>query len=392
MAAGGDRLAAAMAAAQAGDVLVLAPGRHHGPVTVDRPITLTGAAGAEISGSGHGSVITVTAPDAAIRNLRITGSGISGVTLDAGVKLTETAARAVVEDCELVDNLVGVDIHGAPDALVANNTIIGRRDLRMNERGNGVYVWNAPGARVIGNHIRYGRDGIFVNTSRRNVFRANVFRDLRFAVHYMYAHDSEVSHNHSSGNHLGYAVMFSRNVKVVNNHSIDDRDHGIMLNYANDSEVRGNVVRNGGTKCAFLYNAHRNRIEGNHFANCPIGIHFTAGSERNAITANAFVDNRTQVKYVGSRWLEWSTDSRGNYWSDYVPLDLNGDGIGDAPHRPNDLVDRILWTQPAARLLLGAPAVQLLRWAQSAFPNLLPGGIVDSHPLVRMPEPMERAS
>ena len=35
-----------------------------------------------------------------------------------------------------------------------------------------------------------------------------------------------------------------------------------------------------------------------------------------------------------------------------------------------------------ARLLLGSPAVQLIRWSQSRFPNLLPGGVIDSHPLM----------
>jgi hypothetical protein len=46
--------------------------------------------------------------------------------------------------------------------------------------------------------------------------------------------------------------------------------------------------------------------------------------------------------------VEWSLDGRGNYWSDHPAFDLNGDGIADSPFRPNDLMDRILWSQPAA--------------------------------------------
>jgi len=145
-------------------------------------------------------------------------------------------------------------------------------------------------------------------------------------------------------------------------------------------------VTGGGEKCLFMYNAHKNRIAGNRFEGCPIGVHFTAGSERNAISGNAFLANRTQVKYVGSRWLDWSHDGRGNYWSDSASFDLDGDGIADQPHRPNDLVDHILWTQPAARLLLGSPAIQLLRWTQSRFPALLPGGVIDRAPLMAPPE------
>ncbi len=374
-------LAAAIAASAPGDVLLLAPGRHRGAVTVDRPLSLRGDGRAEVAGAGEGTVITVTAADVELRGLTVTGSGDSNATLDSAVKLVEGADRARVLDCTLKGNLVGVDIHGARDALVRGNTIEGRGDGRMNDRGNGVYVWNAPGARVMDNTLRWGRDGIFVNTSRDNTFSGNRFEDLRFAVHYMYAHDSEVSGNVSVGNHLGYAIMYSRGVRVLDNVSQGDRDHGIMLNYATDSLVRGNRVRDGRTKCAFLYNAHRNRIVDNHFAGCPIGVHFTAGSERNEISGNAFVGNRAQVKYVGSRWLEWS----GNHWSDHAAFDLDGDGVADAPYRPNDVMNRILWTQPAAKLLAGSPAAQLLRWAMAAFPHLLPGGVIDPSPLVQEP-------
>ncbi|WP_296762657.1 nitrous oxide reductase family maturation protein NosD [Sediminimonas sp.] len=373
----------AIAGADPGDVLILAPGRYRGPVTLSDPITLDGGGAALIDGGGDGSVITVTGPDITVRGLEITGSGSDHQTIDSGVQLTRTARRAVIEDNRILGNLYGVDIHGANDSIVRANTIVGRRGHRMNARGNGVYVWNAPGAQVIGNDIRYGRDGIFVNTSRANVFRGNLFRDLRFAVHYMYANDSEVSDNISIGNHLGYALMFSTGIKASGNMSLGDRDHGIMLNYANDVDLHGNLVRGGAEKCTFIYNAHRNLIARNRFEGCDVGIHFTAGSERNALTGNAFIGNRTQVKYVGTTDVEWSLEGRGNYWSDHPAFDLDGDGLADSPFRPNDLMDHILWSQPAAALLLGAPAVQLIRWSQASFPATLPGGVVDSHPLTR---------
>ena len=292
------------------------------------------------------------------------------------------AARAIVRNSHIEGNLYGVDIHGARDSVVAGNAITGRDDPRMNERGNGVYVWNAPGAEVRDNTIRLGRDGIFVNTSRDNVLSGNRFDDLRFAIHFMYSNGSEVSGNVSRGNHLGYALMFSSDLTVRGNVSEGDRDHGIMLNYVNDAVIADNLVRGGGEKCLFMYNAHKNALRDNRFEGCPIGIHFTAGSERNVISGNAFVGNRNQVKYVGTSAQEWSEDGRGNYWSDFAGFDLNADGIADQAYRPNDLIDNVLWTQPAASLLLGSPAAQLIRWAQREFPGLLPGGVVDSAPLM----------
>ncbi|MDZ4093705.1 MAG: nitrous oxide reductase family maturation protein NosD, partial [Paracoccaceae bacterium] len=311
------------------------------------------------------------------------GSGSSHDTIDSGVQIARTADRALVEDNRILENLHGVDVHGARDSIVRRNVIVGRQDHRMNDRGNGVYVWNAPGTLVEGNDIRFGRDGIFSNTSRTGIYRGNLFRDLRFAVHYMYTHNSEVSGNVSIGNHLGYAFMYSDRVIVRGNLSLNDRSHGLMLNFANNAEVSGNLVRGGAEKCTFIYNAYRNLIFDNRFEGCQIGIHFTAGSEKNALTGNAFIGNQTQVKYVGTRDVEWSHEGRGNYWSDHPAFDLDGNGIADTRFRPNDLMDHILWSQPAAALLMGSPAVQLVRWSQANFPAILPGGVVDSFPLMQ---------
>ena len=380
-------LAEALAGATPGEVLVLAPGLHEGPVLLDRPLTLRGEPGATIDGGGTGSVIVISAPDVTVRGLTVQGSGSDGSAIDSGIRVLEGAERALIEDNRLIGNLHGVDVHGASDTMVRANVIEGRQDRVVNHRGNGVYVWNAPGTVVEGNDIRWGRDGIFANASRENIFRGNLFRDLRFAVHYMYTNNSEISGNVSVGNTLGYALMFSNRITVKDNLSLGDRTHGLMLNYANNATVTGNLIR-GGTheKCTFIYNAHKNRIAGNRFEGCEIGIHFTAGSERNVITANAFLANRNQVKYVGTRHVDWSEDGTGNFWSDHPAFDLDGDGRADSPFRPNDLMDHILWSQPAAKLLLGSPAVQLVRWSQAAFPATLPGGVLDSAPLMIAPE------
>ena len=220
-----------------------------------------------------------------------------------------------------------------------------------------------------------------MTTSKQNRFIGNEFRNVRFAVHYMYTHDSEIRDNRSFDNTVGYALMFSDGLKVTNNLSRGDRDHGILLNYANKSEFSGNVVDRGGEKCVFIYNSNKNDFRGNRFEGCGIGVQFTAGSERNVIVGNAFSGNRTQVKYVGTRWLEWSENGRGNYWSDNAAFDL----VGDRAYRPNDMLDQVVWAHPSAKLLLNAPAIQILKWAQSRFPALHPGGVIDSHPLMAPP-------
>jgi nitrous oxidase accessory protein len=384
VAPGRGELAHAIMEAAAGDVLKLKRGTHDGPVLIDKALTIEGEVGAVVDGHGVGRTIEITAPGVSIRHLRITGSGTALDQMHAGVFLSETASGGTVEDNVIEDNLVGVYVHGAHDALVRRNRIAGRVLPHINDCGNGVYLWNAPGTKVEDNDITGGRDGIFTNGSRNNVFARNRIHGVRFAIHYMYTNDSEVSDNISIGNHAGYAIMYSARLKIRNNVSDDDRDHGLLFNFANDSDISGNAVR-GSEKCLFIYNANKNTFHGNWFEGCRIGIHFTAGSEGNAMSGNAFIGNQTQVMYVGTRFLNWSERGRGNYWSDNPAFDLNGDGIADEAYRPNNIIDQIIWRYPAAKLLLNSPATQVVRWAQSQFPGLHPGGVVDKAPLMKPP-------
>jgi nitrous oxidase accessory protein len=417
-------LQAIVDAAAEGDTVALQAGEHLGRLRIARKITLEGERGAVLQGDGRGSVVIVTAPEAVVRGLVVRGSGRDLERMDAGVFVEKSARRALVEGNRIEGNLYGVYIHGAPEAVVRRNEIVGLREGRLNEAGNGVSVWDAPGAKVLDNDIRFGRDGIFSIASRKNVFSGNRFRDLRFAVHYMYTNDGEVTDNVSIGNTVGYAVMYSHRLTIRGNVSDGDRDRGFLFNFANGSQITANAVigrpqpaerwaastlrggearehglpmadepaasvaagaRIGPEKCVFIYNTNQNRFRDNWFEGCEIGIHFTAGSEGNEIVGNAFVKNRNQVKYVGSRYLDWSKGGRGNYWSDNPAFDLNGDGLADAAYRPNDLVDKVLWTAPQAKLLVNSPAVQVIRWAQAQFPAILPGGVVDSHPLMAPP-------
>jgi len=380
-----DSLAEALRNAAPGDTLRLAAGTFRGPVLIDRPLTLVGSEGSVIDAGGGGRVVTIDAPDVVVRNIAIRHSGADLSVEDSGIFVTKRGDRALIEGNRIEHCLIGVYLKGPDNAIVRSNTIIGRQDLRMNERGNGVHLWNTPGSIVEGNTIRFGRDGIFVTTSRDNRFRKNKISDLRYAVHYMYTNRSEVSGNESVNNHAAYALMFSDHLEVLDNVSIGDRDRGLFFNYANFSNISGNVVRGGAEKCVFIYNSNKNSFHGNEFRGCDIGIHFTAGSEQNTFAGNTISGNRTQVKYVGTRYLEWSDNGRGNYWGDHTAFDLDADDIADRPYRPNTIVDKIFWRYPQAKILANSPVFDVLRWAQSRFPALHPGGVTDSAPLMRPP-------
>jgi len=387
VAPGGDGLIRAVAAAAPGDVLHLSPGVHQGPVVIEKPLTIAGdsADTTIVEGNGQGSVFRVLSPGVTIRGLHITGSGTDSSGIDAGIYVEQGADDPVIERNWLDRNLFGVTLHGPQRAKVIDNRITSRNDIWLNNRGNGIHAWNNTGALIERNQVIGGRDGIFVQLGQDNVIADNRFEHLRFAVHFMYSKHGSVTGNVSIGNHIGYALMYSDRLKVADNISVRDRDQGLMLNSARKGEASGNYVYGSAGKCLFLYLALQNKVHDNRFENCEVGVHVT-GSDGNAIAGNAFIGNHVQMHYSGTKVYEWSDGGEGNYWSDNTAFDLNGDGVADTAYRPNNVVDWIVWRYPSAKLLLSSPAMELLRAAQSQFPALYPGGVVDSYPLME-PKP-----
>ncbi|MBF0399515.1 MAG: nitrous oxide reductase family maturation protein NosD [Magnetococcales bacterium] len=381
---GTDTLRVAIAQAAPGETLTLAAG-HYGPAVVDKSLTLEGSPAAIIDGAGRGSALLITAPNVTVRGLTCTGSGTTDGNLDSGILVLKSASGAVIENNQITGNLYGIAIQGPPRVVVQNNTIVNRNDLRLNERGNGINIWNTTGSLFANNRITGGRDGIFINTAHGNSIRGNHIKDLRFAIHYMYANHNEVTDNISVGNAVGYALMYSTHLKIFGNISFHDRDHGLMFHSSHYSELANNLVQNTQGKCAFVYTSSHNTYHNNYFEGCEIGLHFTGGSEKNELYGNAFIHNRTQVKYSGMVHYEWSKGGRGNYWSDNPAFDLDGDGIADVAYHLNNLMDQVLWSYPLAKLLISSPVMETLRYAQSQFPALSPGGVVDSWPLMTPP-------
>ncbi|RCX32332.1 nitrous oxidase accessory protein [Thioalbus denitrificans] len=397
---GGDAAAleAALQDAAPGDTVLLDPGTFTVNLRVDRPLVLEGRPGAVLDGDRRGRVVTIAAPEVTLRGLEIRRSGIDLTAMDAGVFVERAGAGARILDNTLARSLFGIWVDGAPGVLVRGNRIQGEPELRSQDRGNGIHLFNTRDSRVEGNEIWEARDGIYIDNSADCILERNRIHHLRYGIHYMYSHDNTVRDNLTWETRTGYALMQSRSLTVTGNRSEGDTNYGILMNFITYSEIAGNRVQSvargqayitGGSdvpgaegKGIFIYNSLYNEIRNNRFADGDIGIHLTAGSEDNHLYGNDFVNNRVQVKYVASREQEWSHEGHGNFWSDYLGWDLDADGVGDRHYEPNDAVDKLLWKYPLARLLMNSPAVQALRWVQREFPVFRSPGVRDSHPLM----------
>ncbi|MEO8779077.1 MAG: nitrous oxide reductase family maturation protein NosD [Rhodanobacter sp.] len=396
----GDDLQQAVASAAPGAVLSVAPGVHHVHLVLDHPLTLNGQPGAILDGDGVGDVVRIRSAGVTLRNLTVRNSGRDLTAMNAGVYVEKSVDGAVIQSNRIQDTLFGVYLDGPQHVQVIGNVITGIAELRVPDRGDGIHLWNDAHCVIKGNDVSGTRDGIYDYVSHDDLIADNHIHQVRYGVHQMYTKHEVLQGNISWNNVAGMALMSSDHMRVADNHIFDDSSYGILFNYVTYSDISGNqihdiaqergadsqVVDGGEGKALFVYNSEFNRIHANLLADSSIGIHITAGSQDNHVYGNAFVNNRTQVKYVQNVADEWSLDGKGNYWSNYLGWDLDGDGLGDVPFRPNDGVDVLLWKYPSARVLMSSPSILLLRYVQRAFPVFTPPNVKDSHPLMGIPE------
>ncbi|NQZ54439.1 MAG: nitrous oxide reductase family maturation protein NosD [Piscirickettsiaceae bacterium] len=388
--------------AKPGDHLILGPGRYQGNFVINKTLELSGKKGAILDGHSQGHTLEIKAPNTVVHHLKIQNWGHDLTTLNAGIFIQKTADHANIYDNYLFGDSFGIWVDATPNVQIFGNHIEGNKAVRSTDRGNGIHLFNVSGALVKANEVWHTRDGIYIENSNGNELNNNYLHDLRYGIHYMYSFHNIVTKNHTKNTRTGYALMQSKFLTVTHNRSENDVNYGILMNFITKSTIEDNVItgvqnqRNSHMKhskqsyqpegkALFIYNSLYNTIHGNVVADSDIGIHLTAGSEDNTFVGNSFVNNNKQVKYVSNREQDWSHDKLGNYWSDYVGWDMDGDGTGDVAYEPNDGIDRLLWKYPTAKLLLNSPAIEILRWVQRQFPVLKSPGIKDSYPLMNLP-------
>jgi nitrous oxidase accessory protein len=374
----GEAIQPALDRAAAGDVVEVHAGKYTGNLVITRPVTLRGVGKPTLSGGMQGDTIRVKSADVTIEGLIVRDSGDSLLAQNAGIYLSPGSHRAVIRRNDLVYNLFGLWIEKANDVRIEDNIIVGKRDYGSSQRGNGVQLYNTTGARIERNHISFVRDALYVDVSHDAIFRGNRLHHSRYGTHYMNSYRNLWEDNDSYSNRGGLALMEVRDQVVRNNRAWGNTDHGIMLRTLQDSRIENNVVA-GNARGFFIYDVEYASLTGNLVVNNKVGVHLAAGSTRNKVDGNDFVGNREQVRYVGSRDETWGGE-QGNYWSNYLGWDRDGNGRGDVRYEANDLVDRMVWRHPAARLLLASPAVQALRLVSQQFPLLRVPSVVEAKP------------
>jgi len=392
-----DDLQQVLDASANGDVIKLSAGVYAGNFIVNKQVTLTSADfknKAIIDAGGRGNGLTLISSNITISYLNIVNWGDDLTAQDAGISSVKKASHITINNNELVGSGFGIWLQKATHIKVLNNTVEGNPQLRSADRGNGIQLSSIQHALVKNNEVFNTRDGLYIISSQHNTIDGNIMHDLRYGLHYMYSYSNNVINNHAYNTRAGYALMSSRNLVVKGNSTKNSEDYGFLMNFITSSVIENNHIEQVWTKPEnkvlgrdgkglFVYNSAYNTIKNNTIDTAEIGIHLTAGSENTKVYGNSFINNPVQVKYVSNKKQEWSFEGRGNYWSNYLGWDMNGDDIGDAVFEPNDGIDKLTWQYPEMKMIMDSPVVLILRWVQREFPVLKPPGVKDSHPLMR---------
>ena len=156
------------------------------------------------------------------------------------------------------------------------------------------------------------------------------------------SHHSDIVGNDASGNYHGIFLEESNDNVITGNMASNNDACGIRLYFSNGNMITGNTVSNCFNSID-LWESSDNTITGNRLSNSVASsLHVYSHSSNNTIYNNYFDNNHNAsvgLDCIGSN--AWSIDKTlgtnivggpylgGNYWSDYVGEDTDGDGLGD---------------------------------------------------------------
>jgi len=165
-----------------------------------------------------------------------------------------------------------------------------------------------------------------------------------------------LSNNTISTNEVGIMCSVSSNSNI-NSNNVLSNGWGILITiYSSNITVNDNIVSNQRFDGIWVtgVGCHSHNIRNNTISNNQLGVFvYFPGDSNNRIYHNSFIDN---VETPQADVAPWTTGvlfddgypSGGNYWSDYIGVDLysgpnqnqpESDGIGDTPYIINDFQD-----------------------------------------------------
>ena len=365
--------------AQPHDTIRVAGGIYtEGNIVIDKPLTLIGVDNPILDGKMEVEVVTITSDSVWFEGFVVKNVGTSYIEDYAGIRILRKK-YFTIKNNQLINTFFGIYLEGSDSGRVEGNKVYGEAVQQINS-GNGIHLWHCNNVKIINNHIKKHRDGIYFEFVNNSEIIGNVSEDmLRYGLHFMFSNDDMYRDNIFRNNGAGVAVMFSKKIIMIDNVFQDNwgpASYGLLLKEIYDGELTGNIfLRNttginaeGSNRLIFT----NNTFEQNGWAIKVLGACFN-----NVFHDNNFLYNSFDLAYTG-HLNDNSFD--GNYWSEYTGYDLDKDGVGDVPFRPVKLFSYVATQVPESIIMIRSLFVYLIDFSEKVSPVFTPDDLLDSKP------------
>ncbi len=365
-----------------GDTIIVDAGNYFEKnMIVSKSIVLTGIDHPVLDGEKKYEIISVKASGVIVDGFKLQHSGNSDMNDLAAIKIYNSR-DVIIRNNILDDNFFGIYTQYGTNCTIINNQIHapGKSEL---QNGNGIHCWKSDSIRVIANKVSGHRDGMYFEFVTNSIIWRNISEhNMRYGLHFMFAHNNAYISNIFSHNGAGVAVMYTHGMKMYNNifeESWGDAAFGLLMKDISDSYITGNKFV-GNTSGIYMEGSSRIMMEKNTFQNNGWAIKIQGSCDDNTLSLNNFSGNTFDIATNSDLVLN---DFSNNYWDKYEGYDLNRDGKGDVPYRPVSLYSIIIDKNPSTAILFRSMIVMLLEKSEKVFPSLTPIDLQDKIPLMK---------
>jgi nitrous oxidase accessory protein len=198
----------------------------------------------------------------------------------------------------------------------------------------------------------------------------------------MFSNDDIYENNRFEENGAGVAVMFSKNIIMLNNifrKNWGSASYGMLLKEINDAEIKGNTFEEN-TIGINVEGSNRIQYINNNFTKNGWAIKVRGACYVNIFTGNNFLHNSFDLSY-NSNLNDNKFDK--NYWSNYTGYDLDKNGTGDVPYRPVKLFSYIVNRTPETIILLRSLFIDIIDFSEKVSPVFTPDNLMDENPQMK---------
>ena len=373
-------LQAGIHAAKNGDSLIVKSGIYlENELNVNKKIILFAEPGAVIDGNHAAKNIFLIQSDSVnISGFELKNVGASFLAEVAAIRV-RNSKQISISNNKITNCFFSIYLENASYTTVSGNQINGFSEDEA-KAGNGIHAWKGHHLTIKNNRITQHRDGIyfeFIDDSE--ISGNNSHSNLRYGLHFMFSNRDSYKKNTFKDNGAGVAVMFSRQIIMIQNnfiHNWGGASYGLLLKEISDGSIsENNFYQN--TIGILAEGANRLKIEKNQFTLNGTAINMKGNCLDNEVLQNNFLANTFEVvtnsKYSNNLFAK-------NYWSTYSGYDLNRDGYGDVPFRPVNLFAKITHEIPAATIMLHSFFITMIEIGEKMFPEMIPAELVDNAP------------